>query len=554
MLKNLQIQNYALIDDLEINFQEGLNIITGETGAGKSILLGALSLILGQRADTSVLRDKSKSCIVEGLFNIKQYSLKEFFAENDIDYQDQTIVRRQINESGKSRAFINEIPVNLNTLKEFGSLIIDIHSQHENLLLGSNLFQLRVLDAFASIQNEVEEYQSEFILYKKIKSEFEILTNDSNQSRKELDYLKFQLDELIQAKLKPNELPELEIRQKELTHASEIKEALQQITLLLDNDSSSSISILRDAETLLKRTAPFFSHASDLIKRIESCRIELKDLAVEANNLFEQIDIDPSILDEVTKRLNLIYSLLQKHRLGTTNELITLRDELEQKVLYINNLDFNIDKKQKELEEHRNLLVSKVEKLNGLRVKAIPALEKDITDLLVQLGIKYPAFKVKVDRLDDFQSYGTDKVTFYFSANKQIGVQELSRVASGGELSRLMLSLKSLMLKSSELPTIIFDEIDAGVSGDIADKMGNIINRMAGKMQVINITHLPQIASKGRYHYLVYKDNRKSQTSTRIKLLSSDERIVEVAKMLSGEKVTDAALMNARELLSSNGN
>lgn len=554
MLKNLHIQNYALIDQLDIEFHQGLNIITGETGAGKSILLGALSLVLGQRADSSVLKDSRHSCIVEALFNISGYYLNDFFTENDIDYYDNTIIRRQINESGKSRAFINETPVNLNVLKDLGTLLIDIHSQHENLLLGNGQFQLNVLDSFASLNDELSKYQEQFKLYQNAKLELEKLVLEAANSRKDLDYFQFQLNELNQTKLKLGELAELEALQQQLAHANEIKQSLQAVSEVLSSDSISAINMLKDAGASLKRIETFFPGATDLEKRIEACRIELKDISGEIAVRFDSVDADPTQLEQVTARLDFLFSLLQKHRLSTVDELISLRNDLEAKVDFICNIDFNLEKKQKTLEEMEKHLSLLAQSLSKKRKAAIPIIEGNIIDLLVQLGIKHAAFKVDIQKTENYQSFGIDKITFLFSANKLIQLQELSKVASGGELSRLMLSLKSLMVKSSGLPTIIFDEIDTGVSGEIADRVGNIIYTMAGGMQVINITHLPQIASKGKTHFLVYKDNLSASSATRIKLLDSNERVVEIAKMLSGEKLTDAALTNAKELLSMNGN
>lgn len=554
MLQNLHIQNYALIDNLDIEFSQGINMITGETGAGKSILLGALSMILGQRADSSVLKDSSRSCVVEGLFNISGYNLNDFFTENDIDYYDNTIIRRQISESGKSRAFINETPVNLNVLKDLGTLLIDIHSQHENLLLGNGQFQLKVLDSFASLSDDLSKYQQQFKLYQALNIELEKLISESSNSKKDLDYFQFQFEELHQAKLKNDELRELEILQQQLAHANEIKLSLGTVSGLISDDSSSTILLLKEAETNLKKIIPFFPNATDFEKRIEACRIELKDISNEIANQNEKIDADPLQLEQVNSRLDLLYSLMQKHRVKSVEELIALRDDLQSKIDFISNLDFNLEKKHKQLVEVKNQLNALAIKLSEKRKKAAPLIEKNIIELLVQLGIKHAAFKVDIQNSEDFHLIGIDRVTFLFSANKQIQLQELSKVASGGELSRLMLSLKSLMVKSTGLPTIIFDEIDTGVSGEVADRVGNIINDMAQGIQVINITHLPQIASKGKTHFLVYKDNLSSASTTKIKLLDKKERVIEIAKMLSGEKLTDAALSNAKELLSMNGN
>lgn len=552
MLKTLHIQNYALIDQLDIEFHKGLNIITGETGAGKSILLGALMLILGQRADTSSLKDKSKSCVIEGEFDLSDYDLKEFFRENDLEYDNVTIIRRQISDSGKSRAFINEIPVNLNVLKELGDLLIDIHSQHENLLLGNSQFQLKVVDAFAMLRNDNLNYRKDFENYKALLSKLQKLENDAETAKRDYEYLQHQLNELNTANLKPEELEELENLQKQLIHASEIKTSLQFSYDALNNENTSVLNMLKDIIQNLRRIAPYYSLASSLEQRLDSAKIELKDIALEIDMQNSKVDVDDELLDNVTKRIDLLYSLLQKHRVANLNELIDLRKSIEERVNYISNLDFDLDKARKELAEVKNNLSKKANDLSQKRKAAAPLIEASVIAMLVQLGIPHADFKISIQQYDDFQPWGYDRVVFYFSANKQVAPMELSRVASGGELSRLMLSLKSMLVKSSGLPTIIFDEIDTGVSGEIADRMGTIIHSIASGMQVINITHLPQIAAKGKTHFLVYKDNQSIQSKTCIRLLTPDERITEIAKMLSGEKLTDAALSNAKELLASN--
>ncbi|MGE0079198.1 MAG: DNA repair protein RecN [Bacteroidales bacterium] len=552
MLQRLHIQNYALIDHLVIDFQRGLNIVTGETGAGKSILLGALTLILGQRADVSVLKDKTKNCIIEGEFDISDYDLADFFRENDIEYDKVTIIRRQISDSGKSRAFINEIPVNLNQLKVLGDLLIDIHSQHENLLLSNSQFQLKVVDSFAALKAEVLEYKVLFDSFKKIKHQVSALEEDAVAAGRDFEYLQHQLNELNAASLKEDELQELENLQKQLTHASEIKEALQFSYDSLNSDSGSVLSILKDSIQNLKKISTFYQPAENLDQRIESCRIELKDIVAEVDALNAKVDVDDEMLDRVTKRIDLIYTLFQKHRVSSVAELIAYKNSIEEKVNYISGLDFNLESLRKQLKQAESVLRKKADVISVKRKKIVPEMEKSVTDILVHLGILHAIFKVDIQQLNDYQPWGTDKITYFFSANKQMMPMELSRVASGGELSRLMLSLKSLLVRSSGLPTIIFDEIDTGVSGEIADKMGTIIHSMAAGMQVINITHLPQIAAKGNTHFLVYKDNQTAQSKTCIKLLSQEERIVEIAKMLSGERLTDAALTNAKELLSSN--
>ena len=550
MLRKLLIQNYALIDLLEIDFQRGLNIITGETGAGKSILLGAISLMLGQRADTSVLKDKTKNCIIEGEFDVSDYDLADFFTNNDIEFDTTTTIRRQISDSGKSRAFINETPVNLNQLKELGDLLIDIHSQHENLLLSNSLFQLKVIDSFASLKNDVLACRNKFNSYRELKQRLSKFEEDAQSATRDFDYLKHQLTELTSANLKVDELVELEALQKQLTHASEIKESLQFTYDSLNNDTASVLAMLKDSIHSLKRVSQFYQPAINIEQRIESCRIEIKDIVAEIDTLNSKVDVDDELLDKVSKRIDLIYNLFQKHRVTSIDELISLRNSIEEKVNYISSLDFNLENLRNELKLAESDLMRVAVDISKKRKSSVPQIEKSVTDLLVQLGILHAAFKIDIQQLQDFQSWGIDKITFFFTANKQVAPMELSRVASGGELSRLMLSLKSLLVKSSGLPTIIFDEIDTGVSGEIADKMGTIIHEMANGMQVINITHLPQIAAKGKTHFLVYKDNLSAQSATRIKLLNPDERVIEIAKMLSGEKLTDAALSNAKELLS----
>lgn len=550
MLRKIFIQNYALIDHLEIDFQKGLNIITGETGAGKSILLGAISLILGQRADTSVLKDKTKNCVLEGVFDISDYDLEDFFTANDIDFDNTTIIRRQISDSGKSRAFINEIPVNLNLLKELGDLLIDIHSQHENLLLGNSHFQLKVIDAFANLKNDVQDYKVHFNHFKELKQKLTKLEEDALTAGRDYEYLKHQFNELSAANLKVNELEEIENLQKQLTHASEIKESLQLSHDSLNSDTASVLSILKDTILNLKRISQFYEPAVNIEERIESCRIEIKDIVTEIDTLNSRVDVDDDLLSKVSKRIDLIYTLFQKHRVTNVEELIALKDSIEDKVNYISTLDFNLESLRKELKSAEDLLRKKSITISTKRKSSVPEIEKNVTELLVQLGILHAVFKVEVQQMQDFQPWGTDKIVYFFSANKLVQPMELAKVASGGELSRLMLSLKSLLVKSSGMPTIVFDEIDTGVSGEIADKMGSIIHSMAAGMQVINITHLPQIAAKGNTHFLVYKDNQTAQSKTCIKLLNPDERIIEIAKMLSGEKLTDAALSNAKELLS----
>ncbi|HPE19176.1 MAG TPA: DNA repair protein RecN [Tenuifilaceae bacterium] len=551
MLKHLHIQNYALINHLDIEFNKGLNIITGETGAGKSILIGALGLILGQRTDTSVLKDKHKSCIVEALFEVGGYNLQPFFEENDLDYYDSTIIRRQINEAGKSRAFINEIPVNLSVIKDLVGRIIDIHSQHESLLLADSSFQLTVLDSFAGTTSMVNSYSQNYNIYKSLKVELENLKQKEQQAKADFDYLQFQLNQLIEAKLTEGEQEELEEEQQKLSHAEEIKFALQMAANLLNSEEASILGMLKESISSLSKISEFFQPAAELVSRLESCRLELKDISQETDSHFEKIAIDPERLQWVNSRIDTLFSLQQKHRVSSVNELISLREKLQEDVDKIANFDTLIAKKSEQLNTMEAELLKKAKAIGEERIKKGPDLEVEIQKMLKELGMPFASFKVSIIETGNLLPTGTDRVSFLFSANKQISMQEISKVASGGELSRLMLSLKSLMVRTRELPTIIFDEIDTGVSGEVADKMGNIINRIATKMQVINITHLPQIACKGQNHYLVYKDNETETSITRIKKLSSEERLVEIAKMLSGEKITDAAIENAKHLLTS---
>jgi DNA repair protein RecN (Recombination protein N) len=551
MLKSLLVQNYALIDNLEITFHKGLNIITGETGAGKSIILGALGLILGSRAEANVLKDKSQPCVVEGTFELGGYNLNGFFAENDLEYADNTIIRRHINTAGKSRAFVNELPVTLIVLKDLVSQIIDIHSQHENLLLSDSTFQLFVLDSYTRNTQRVLDYTKAYEQFKRLNSELNSLIEKSQQAKADFDYLQFQLSQLDEAKLTIGEDVELEVLQRQLSHAEEIKFSLQSVSSLLNADESSILVWLKEVESALSKILSFYPLGNDMVKRVESCRLELKDLAQEIEIQNNRVELDPKELERITERLDLILSLQQKHRVSSVDELLEIREKLRLQVDEIANFDYEIDRKSKELQVCTAQAFALAEEVSEIRVAGSKEFEKSLKGLLEQLGMPYADFNVKFTKLNELKSYGIDKAVFLFSANKQMPLNELSKVASGGELSRLMLSLKSLMAKTKGLPTIILDEIDTGVSGEVADKVGNIINSMAQSMQVVNITHLPQIASKGSYHFLVYKENDSETSKTQIRLLNKEERITEIAKMLSGEKISEAAITNAKHLLSS---
>jgi DNA repair protein RecN (Recombination protein N) len=552
MLQAISVQNYALIDKVEIEFKPGLSIITGETGAGKSILLGALSLIMGQRADLEVLRDKNQKCIVEGNFAIGNYHLEDFFIENDLDYLDVTMLRREISTNGKSRAFVNDTPVTLSLLRELTLKLIDIHSQHENLDLTSHSFHLKVLDTSAGLMDVRTDYTLCYKSYRDLEQRFKQMKLDSEKSKSDLEYYQFQFNQLAEARLVEGEERELETEQLLLTHSGEIRSALTEIHEKLLGEGASAISLVKESASLIQKIKNYFPGSEDLFKRIESTTVELKDIAAEAGSFADSVETDPARLEFITIRLDLINSLCQKHRFASSEELIKFRNELEAKINDITTFDFRLDDMKKELEKAREKLDKTADKLTESRKKISPGIEKQVIAMLKELGIPNARFEVRIQALADYSPLGKDKAEFMFSANKQTDLQEIAKVASGGELSRLMLSIKSLLSRSLDLPTIIFDEIDAGVSGEIAHKMGNVVKEMAETMQVINITHLPQIAAKGQHHYLVYKKDSKSATHTYIRLLNPEERITEIAKMISGEELTSASYQNARELLGLN--
>ena len=549
MLRSLFIQNYALIRELNIDFNPGLTIISGETGAGISIMLGALSLILGQRADTNVLFDKTRKCIVEGIFDIREYNLVDFFKNNDLDFEPQTTLRREINVAGKSRAFINDTPVNLNVLKDLGMQLVDIHSQHQNILLGNNLFQLQVVDTFAGNFPLLEDYKKNYQIFRSLESEYTSLKEKNEKAQSDLDYFQFQLEQLEKAKLMEGEQGELEDEQNMLTHAEDISIALERISSYLDGDQDNVLRRMKDIRTLLGKLKQYYSQAEEIYERFESVDIELKDLSSEIESSKQDIEYKPGRLELVRERLNLIYSLEQKHHVKTVDELIKIKTELVEAIERIISGDSRLEKTKLELEDKRVNLERMGRELSVKRINALPSIEKNIIELLKQLGMPNGRFAIRHSAIDHITPVGCDHVDFMFSSSKHSDLLDLKKVASGGELSRVMLSLKSLITKSVSMPTIIFDEIDSGVSGDIADRVGGIISDMSKNMQVINITHLPQIASKGGHHYLVYKLEEKAATQTHIRLLNFEERILEIAKMLSGQELTSAAVENAKVLL-----
>jgi DNA repair protein RecN (Recombination protein N) len=551
MLVKLYVQNYALIKDLDVELEDGLTIITGETGAGKSILLGALSLILGTRADSSVLLKKNEKCVVEGTFRIEDYDLSEFFAMNELDYEPVTILRREINPAGKSRAFINDTPVTINLLKELGDRLIDIHSQHQTLMLHDNSFQLNVIDSFAGTSKLKDEYKVAYNVYRSLSREFDELAEKANRNKADLEYFQFQLTQLEEAKLHEGEQEELEKEQELLSHAEEIKLGLSSASNLFSSDTTSVLMLLKEAKSAISKIAEFLPNGEEILKRCESSYIELNDLAGEIEKLAATIDADPHRLARVNDRLDTLYSLIQKHHVHGLNELIVKREDIRKQVKSIVTSDERMSQVETALKKETAVLKSLSDDISARRKNVLNDVEKKITDLLKQLGMPNARFRISLTKLRDFTGSGTDHADFLFSANKQVEPENLAKIASGGELSRVMLSLKSLLTKNNNLPTIIFDEIDAGVSGEVADKVGQILAGMGKYMQVVNITHLPQVASRGTKHYHVYKDESGDSTITRIKLLTESERVIEVARLLSGSEVTDTAVKNARELLKS---
>ncbi len=551
MLKHLSIQNYALIDKVEIDFSNGLTIITGETGAGKSILLGALGLIAGNRADTQSLQDKTKKCIVEATFNIKEYSLKDFFGANELDYEPTTNIRREINPEGKSRAFVNDTPVTLNQLKELAEKLIDIHSQHQTLTLNGSEFQLSVVDAYAQHTDSLTEYAKNYKLFKSLEKILNELLSRESQAKKELDYFQFQFNELEEANLKAGEQTVVEQELETLNNAEEIKLNLSKTANGLNGGEQNILSSLNEIKLILATFAKFKPEINELSTRLNSAYIELKDIGNELDNLEQDIIYNPIRIEELTNRLDIIYRLQQKHQVKVIEDLIAIKDDLSNKLLEFSSLENEIKKTKKELDTVQKSLMTLAKKIAANRKKVIPKIEKEIASLLSSLSM--PNAQLKVDHIETeiLTMKGIDKVNFLFSANKGSDFKELNKVASGGELSRLMLSIKSLIAQLTALPTIIFDEIDTGVSGDVADKVGSIMNLMTKSMQVITITHLPQIASKGQSHLFVYKEDKNNKTFSNIKKLSADERIQEIAKMLSTGTPTVSAIKNAKELLKS---
>lgn len=556
MLTHLTIRNYALIESLDMDFFPGLSTITGETGAGKSIILGALGLIQGERADTTAIQHGAASCIVEAEFDIKPYGLEDFFATENLDYQEHTIVRRQLTNSGKSRAFINDVPVNLKTLRDFASCVLDIHSQHANLLLQDANFQLHVLDVYAKTDGVMRTYRERYGQWRAAKQTLEKTKEQAAKAAEDRDYVSYQLSELTAANLQEGEQEELEQRQKTLTHAQELAAAYGESYVALQGDATETNILLQLHEAVdklgrLREADPDAGAAAD---RIEAAMLDLEDVAKDLSVKFEDMEFDPAEAERVAQRLDTLYHLEKKHRVESVGELIALRDEYTARMELIDDSEGTIRRLEQECAKALAALEEVGEKLREARLQATDRLGNEVEGTLRQLGMPHAHFIVQIAPLDEWGAEGGDSVEFQFTANKNGVLQPLAKVASGGEMSRMMLSLKRIMALGRQLPSIIFDEIDTGVSGEVASKLGDIMEELALRMQVINITHLPQIASCGSHHYRVYKEHGSNQTTTQISLLTDPERKEEIAKMLSGASVTEAALANAQELLQARKN
>jgi len=552
MLRSLFIQNYALIEKLDIRFESGFSVITGETGAGKSIMLGAIALLMGQRADTKSIRQGEKRCTVEAHFDLSNYDLQSFFEENELDYEEDCIVRREISASGKTRAFINDTPVQLAQLKALGEQLIDIHSQHQNLLLNSEGFQLNVLDILAYNQNQLDVYQILYNEWKKAEKELKDLKESVEKNRIDEDYIRFQLEELEKANLVDGEEEDMQQEFDILTHAEEIKTAFFEIDNKFNSEESGILDALKESKSELESIISYLPSAESLYERLQSSYIELKDIAEEINREEESIEVNSERLDEVTERLNLIHSLQQKHQVQTVAELQLLAHKYSEQINGISSSDEQIEELTKRVSKLFGELKVKAEELTLSRNKAAREVERQMEERLMPLGMPNVRFKVELGKKEIPGIQGEDTVAYLFSANKNGALNNISSVASGGEIARVMLSVKAMIAGAVKLPTIIFDEIDTGVSGEIADKMATIMQEMSrGGRQVISITHLPQIASRGSVHYRVYKEDNDDATNSHIIRLTDQQRVEEIAHMLSGATLTDAAMNNARTLLKS---
>ena len=549
MLTALSIKNYALIDDLKVDFPEGFIIITGETGSGKSIMLDALSLILGKRADMSALRNKEEKCIIEAEFSLQNYEFQSLFEELDIDYDPQTIIRREILPSGKSRAFVNDVPATLEVLSRLGQVLVDIHSQHQTLALSDTSFQFAIIDAMANNKSLLTEYVQLHQLLKKEQKKLEELIEFQKNAKKEYDYNLHQLKELKSATLEEGILEELEESYEEASNIEDIKENVSESLYLLNDENIGILNNLCELKRAFSSLTEYKQLYRDLYERIESAFLELEDLASEISDIDESIEADPDNLEQISKQLNKIYSLQKKHSVATVEELIAIQQELEEAVSKTESVDIDLTKQKKIVEEQHTATLKKANQLHKAREKVIPTLDKKLTNFMHELGMPNGRFSITLTTVDTFFANGNDELSFLFSANKGGDFGQLKKVASGGELSRIMLAVKAIMAEHTALPTIMFDEIDTGVSGEISQKMGDIMKQMSQNRQVFAITHLPQIAAKGAYHFKVFKEDSKGKTTTHLKLLTEEERIIELSEMLEGKNSGASARNHAIELL-----
>ena len=551
MLRSLYIQNYALIEKLDISFGAGFSVITGETGAGKSIILGAIGLLLGQRAEVKAIRQGASKCVIEARFDISTYGMELFFEENELEYEEECILRREVYASGKSRAFINDTPASLVQMKELGEQLIDVHSQHQNLLLGDNRFQLKVIDVMAENDILLILYRKEYSRYLSLKKELKELTEKALQTKQEEDYVRFQLEQLADAGLVAGEQEELEQELETLSHAEEIKGSLYKITRLLDGEEQGAVQLIKEALSTADSLERYYPKAKEIAERLRSAYIDMNDLASETEVLKEDIEFNPERLDWVNERLNTLYTLEQKHRVSKVEELMELLDKYNKQLKEIDSFDEQIESLKKQLEVSHQELLQQAAVLSEQRKIASKAIASQLVEMVVPLGMPNTRFAIDFVPKQEPESDGMDEIRFMFSANKSAELQPVAQTASGGEISRLMLCIKAMIAGFTALPAIIFDEVDTGVSGDIADKMGDIMQELGTKMQVFAITHLPQIAAKGKDHYFVYKEDTDERTVTRIRKMNKEERVKEIARMLSGASLTSASIANAKELLKS---
>ncbi len=549
MITTLSIKNYALIEDIRVDFNAGLTIITGETGAGKSIILGALGLVLGNRADLGSVKDATKKCVIEAHFSISNYNLQNIFEENDLDYEPQTIIRREILPGGKSRAFVNDTPVTLNQIQALAPHLVDVHSQHETLELASENFQMELLDSLAGNRDGLKIYQQQFEDFKKISDKLSALKIQKEEAAKELDYNTFLYTELQQAGLKNFDQQELEENYETLNNAEEIQETLVNVGQLFSEEQIGTLETAKEARIALGKIKGFSNAFEDFWQRLNSTIIELEDLLGDVQNTAEKIEADPERLFQINEKLQMLYKLQQKHTVSTVSELIEIQDGLEKKVNTTLGLDAEIEKLENEKKKLRTTALKTAATLHKNREKAIPILKQELEETLAPLGLPNARFKMELLASEDFKKNGTDSLQLLFTANKGLAFGPLKKVASGGEMSRIMLAVKAVLAGYKKLPTIVFDEIDTGVSGEIANKMAAIMHQMSKGMQLLSITHLPQIAAKGEHHIKVFKEDNDEITTTLLKTLDKEERLIEIAQMLGGKNVSDAALANAKELL-----